>query len=86
MSEEGYYAPERAAKMLDVEPDEVYEMLESGELEGEREEHQDRRDSWKIPVRVVHDRLPDEPPEQDRRRTAQDDPRVEDLPPAPPGS
>lgn len=86
MSEEEYYGPERAAKALSVEPEKVYEMLESGELEGERVEHPGRRDSWRIPARAVHARLPDEPPEQDRRRTAQKDPRVEDLPPAPPGS
>jgi hypothetical protein len=86
MSEEEYYDPERAAKMLSIEPEEAYEMLESGELEGEKEKHPGRRDTWRIPSRAVMYRPTDEPPEQDRRRTAQDDPRIEDFSPAAPGS
>ena len=61
MSEEEYYDPERAAKMLYIEPEEVYEMLESGELEGEKEKHPGRRDTWRIPSRAVMYRPPDEP-------------------------
>ena len=86
MSEEDHYTPERAAKALAVEPEDVYGMLESGELEGELTERPGYEPTWRIPARAVHDRLPDEPPEQDRRRSAQPDPRVEDLPLAPPGS
>ena len=74
------YDPQRAAKMLSLKPEEVWEMLENGEIEGEWEDG-----TYWIPEKAVTNRL-GEAAEQDYRRTVQEDPRVEDLPTAPPGS
>jgi hypothetical protein len=71
-----YYDPQRAAKVLSISPEEVYAMLESGELAGVFED-----DVWHVSKEAVHERLPGEP-EQDRDRAVQD-PRVDDLPPGP---
>jgi hypothetical protein len=52
-SNDGYYTPMQAAHILRLTPTRVRQLLQSGELEGERDE----AGHWLIPARVVHERL-----------------------------
>lgn len=52
-SPHGYYTPTQAAHILRLSPTRVRQLLQSGELEGERDE----AGHWSIPDRVVHERL-----------------------------
>lgn len=54
-SSQGYYTPTQAAHILRVTPTRVRQLLQSGELEGER----DAAGHWTIPAHVVHERLED---------------------------
>jgi excisionase family DNA binding protein len=79
---EDHYDPQRVAHILSLPPERVYEMLESGELEGVWEGRM-----WRIPKKVVHERLPD-PPKYKHGHALQD-PRIEEeieegMPPIPP--
>lgn len=47
------YTPAEAARMLRVSPTRVRQLLQNGELDGERDE----AGHWLIPARVVHERL-----------------------------
>ncbi len=47
------YTPTEAARMLRVSPTRVRQLLQDGELDGERDE----AGHWLIPARVVHERL-----------------------------
>src|SRR3712207_9520679 len=49
----GFYTPTEAALILRVTPTRVRQLLQSGELEGERDE----AGHWLIPARAVHERL-----------------------------
>lgn len=49
----GHYTPAQAAHILRLTPTRVRQLLQSGELEGER----DGAGHWTIPARVVHERL-----------------------------
>jgi hypothetical protein len=48
-----YYSPTQAARVLRVTPTRVRQLLQAGELEGER----DAAGHWSIPARAVVDRL-----------------------------
>jgi excisionase family DNA binding protein len=48
-----FYTPAQAALILRVSPTRVRQLLQDGELEGERDE----AGHWLIPARAVHDRL-----------------------------
>jgi excisionase family DNA binding protein len=48
-----FYSPAQAARVLGVTPTRVRQLLQAGELEGER----DRADHWSIPASAVVDRL-----------------------------
>ena len=48
-----YYSPAQAARVLRVTPTRVRQLLQAGELEGER----DGAGHWSIPARAVRDRL-----------------------------
>jgi hypothetical protein len=52
-SERDSYTPTQAAHILRLTPTRVRQLLQSGELEGERDE----AGHWSIPARVVHTRL-----------------------------
>jgi hypothetical protein len=52
-SDRGSYTPTQAAHILRLTPTRVRQLLQSGELEGER----DDAGHWSIPARVVHTRL-----------------------------
>jgi hypothetical protein len=52
-SDRGSYTPTQAAHILRLTPTRVRQLLQSGELEGERDE----AGHWSIPARVVHTRL-----------------------------
>jgi excisionase family DNA binding protein len=52
-SNDGYYTPMQAAHILRLTPTRVRQLLQSGELEGERDE----AGHWLIPARLVHERL-----------------------------
>jgi hypothetical protein len=47
------YTPTEAARILRVTPTRVRQLLQSGELEGDRDE----AGHWSIPSRAVHDRI-----------------------------
>ena len=49
----GFYTPTEAALILRVTPTRVRQLLQDGELEGERDE----AGHWLIPARTVHERL-----------------------------
>ena len=49
----GFYTPTEAALILRVTPTRVRQLLQDGELEGERDE----AGHWLIPARAVHERL-----------------------------
>jgi excisionase family DNA binding protein len=49
----GFYTPTEAALILGVTPTRVRQLLQDGELAGER----DGAGHWSIPARAVHDRL-----------------------------
>ena len=49
----GFYTPTEAALILRVTPTRVRQLLQDGELEGERDE----AGHWLIPARSVHERL-----------------------------
>ena len=50
---DGFYTPTEAALILRVTPTRVRQLLQDGELEGERDE----AGHWLIPARSVHERL-----------------------------
>jgi hypothetical protein len=52
-SDRGSYTPTQAAHILRLTPTRVRQLLQSGELEGER----DAAGHWSIPAHVVHTRL-----------------------------
>ena len=52
-NEDFSYTPAQAALILRVSPTRVRQLLQEGELEGERDE----AGHWLIPARAVHDRL-----------------------------
>jgi hypothetical protein len=52
-SDRDSYTPAQAAHILRLTPTRVRQLLQSGELEGER----DAAGHWSIPARVVHSRL-----------------------------
>jgi hypothetical protein len=52
-SNDGYYTPMQAAHILRLTPTRVRQLLQGGELEGERDE----AGHWLIPARAVHERL-----------------------------
>lgn len=52
-SDRDSYTPAQAAHILRLTPTRVRQLLQSGELEGERDE----AGHWSIPARVVHTRL-----------------------------
>ena len=52
-NEDFSYTPAQAALILRVTPTRVRQLLQDGELEGERDE----AGHWLIPVRAVHERL-----------------------------
>jgi len=56
----GFYTVSEAAKVLRVGQRRVLEMLETKEIEGERDPASSR---WKIPKRAIHGLAPGEPPD-----------------------
>jgi excisionase family DNA binding protein len=62
--EEETYSPSEAAKILRLSKRRVTQMLNAGEIEGEKDE----AGRWRIPQRVVHDRLGDRPPRSPQTR------------------
>jgi hypothetical protein len=56
--EEDYYTPPQAARILKLTRQRITQMLQSGEMEGKQDPQSGR---WRIPQRVVHDRLKERP-------------------------
>jgi len=70
---EDFYSVDEAAKILQLTPGRIRQMLRAGELEGVPPEESGGR-GWKIPMHAVHDRdrparveRPPEPPESPER-------------------
>jgi excisionase family DNA binding protein len=74
---EDFYSVDEAAKILQLTPGRIRQMLRAGELEGiPPEESGDR--GWKIPMHAVHDR--DRPARVERSSGAPESPeRLSDL-------
>ena len=56
--EEDTYTPPQAARILRLSRQRITQMLQAGELEGAQDPDTGR---WRIPQRVVHERLKDRP-------------------------
>jgi excisionase family DNA binding protein len=77
MQGEDFYSVDEAAKILQLTPGRIRQMLRAGELEGVPPEESGER-GWRIPMHAVHDR--DRPARVERAPGAPESPeRLSDL-------
>jgi excisionase family DNA binding protein len=69
----GFYTVSEAAKVLGVGQRRVLEMLETKEIEGERDPASSR---WRIPKRAIHGLAPGEPPDSTKEPPLSEEPPV----------